>query len=102
MSGYVRGAFGAIANGTPIDNADGADLVVSGSFVGTIVLQVAMPDAAGADTWVATSAGLTAPGIISQASVNGRKWRAACTAWTSGSIVYELSGGRKTTQRGTA
>lgn len=102
MAGYQKGSFVAVANGTAIDNADGADLVVSGTFVGTIVLQVAMAGPTGLDVWTPVGVGLTAPGIISQASVNNRKWRAACTAWTSGSIDYELSGGRKTTQRGTA
>lgn len=100
MPGYAKGSFTGTANGTVIDNADGADLVVSGTFVATIQLQVAMADANGADVWVPVSAGLTAPGIITQSAAGGRKWRAACSAFTSGTAAYELSGSRRTTQRG--
>lgn len=71
-----------------------ADAILGGPFVGTVALEVAIADAAGADKWVpiatATTPGMmTLPnGAIGSAS---RKWRLNCTAFTSGPVFYQLS-----------
>lgn len=67
------------------------DLVVGGTFVGTVQLQVCIPGAAGAELWVPVSAGLTAPGVITYQAGTQRQFRAACSAYTSGTAYYSLS-----------
>ena len=85
-----NGTFGAVANDAAFVRGTTADLVVGGTFVGTIQLQVCIPDATGAAVWVPVSAGLTAPGVITYQAGTGRAFRAACTAWTSGTIIYSV------------
>ncbi|CAB5079618.1 hypothetical protein UFOVP143_56 [uncultured Caudovirales phage] len=85
-----NGSFGAVANDATVARGATADLVVGGTFVGTIQLQVCIPGVAGAELWVPIGAGLTAPGTITYQAGCGRAFRAACTAWTSGTIFYSL------------
>lgn len=66
-----------------------ADLVVGGTFVATIQLQVAIPGAAGADLWVPCGQ-LTAAGIVKVQTAVGRKFRAISTAYTSGTAYISL------------
>jgi hypothetical protein len=94
MAGQVRGIFGGTGNSGNIENASDVDLFISGTFVGTVQLQTPMADASGADAWQAIGANITAPGMVTVRMATARKWRVACTAYTSGTIVYELSGGR--------
>lgn len=90
--GIRNSTFGAVANDATLVQGVSVDLVVGGTFVGTIQLQVAIPDATGANVWVPIGAGLTAPGTITYNAGTQRSFRAACTAWTSGTIVYSLAG----------
>lgn len=90
--GQRNGTFGAVANDATLVQGQTVDLVVGGTFVGTIQLQVCIPDAAGAAVWVPVGAGLTAPGQITYQAGTQRSFRAACTAYTSGTIVYSLAG----------
>jgi hypothetical protein len=89
--GIRNSTFGAVANDATLVQGVQMDLVVGGTFVGTIELQVAIPDASGANVWVKVGS-LTAPGAITYMAGTQRSFRAACTAWTSGTIVYSLAG----------
>lgn len=95
--GQVNTTFGAVANGNSVGGQD-ADLFVSGTFVGTAKLQAAMVGAAGADAWVDIGS-LTAPGIIQFKGAANMKFRAICSAWTSGTIYTTLSTGDYITRR---
>lgn len=89
--GTRNGSFTGIANDATTVGGATVDLVVGGTFVGTVQLQVCIPGAAGAALWVPVSAGLTAPGVITFQAGAGRQFRAACTAYTSGTVYYSLS-----------
>lgn len=88
--GTRNGNFTAAANDATVVRGATADLVVGGTFVGTVQLQVCIPGAAGAELWVPTGVGLTAPGVITYQAGTGRAFRAACTAYTSGTAYYSL------------
>lgn len=89
--GVRNGSFTAQANDATLTEGSAVDLIVGGTFVGTVQLQVCIPGAAGAELWVSVGQ-LTAPGVITHTSGNSRKFRAACTAFTSGTIYYSLGG----------
>jgi hypothetical protein len=100
MTSSVRGSFTGTTNGNPIDTASDVDLVVSGTFVASVQLQTTMANpSGGADVWVPVGAVLTAPGVLNVKMTNGRKWRAICSAFTSGQADYELSGAMNQTLR---
>lgn len=84
----VNGTFGATGSSSTAEGSN-AELIVGGTFVGTVQLQVAIADAAGADVWVPCQQ-LTAPGVVTCNMSQARKYRAACSAYTSGTIVYSL------------
>lgn len=88
--GVKNAALGALNATTGTVEGTDADLVVGGTFVGTIQLQVAIPDAAGADTWVSMGQ-VTAAGVVKSSHPVGRKFRGICTAYTSGSALVSLS-----------
>lgn len=90
--GIRNSTLAAVANDATLVQGVQVDLVVGGVFVGTVQLQVAIPDASGANVWVPVSAGLTAPGVITYLAGTQRSFRVACTAYTSGTIVYSLAG----------
>jgi len=79
------GALTAIAVGTGKDISDGetADVWVSGTFVGTVLVQ-ASPDGT---NWVTVANGsLTAPGVV-PIPTSAKQVRINCTAYTSGTIT---------------
>lgn len=90
--GVRNSTFAAVANDATLVQGVQMELVVGGTFVGTVQLQVAIPDATGANVWVPVGAALTAPGSITYLAGTQRSFRAACTAYTSGTIVYSLAG----------
>ena len=92
----VTSSFAAVANSAPIAECTDIDVALNGTFVGSVQLQTATPGASGADAWVAVTgiAAQTAPGMVSYHGGVPRKYRLACTAYTSGAILYELSGSR--------
>lgn len=90
--GVRNSSFTAIANDANLVEGNYVELIVGGTFVGTIQLQVAIPGAAGADLWVPVGTSLTAPGVISVVFGQCRKVRAACTAYTSGTAYYSVGG----------
>jgi len=92
--GVRNSSFTGVANDANMVEGNYVELVVGGTFVGTIQLQVAIPGSGGADLWVPVSAGLTAPGVISAVFGQCRKVRAACTAYTSGTAYYSVGGAR--------
>lgn len=96
MPGYRKGSFTGVANSNTIDNATEAELAVTGTFTGTLQLQVAMADATGADAWAPVGAALTAPGVVNVKGGQARKWRVAATALSAGQADYELAGSLNT------
>ena len=88
--GTRNGSFAAVANDATTVGGSNVDLVVGGTFVGTVQLQVCIPGAAGAALWVSVGQ-LTAPGAVTFLAGTGRQFRAACTAYTSGTAYYSLS-----------
>lgn len=89
--GIRNASFGAAANDAKTVQGQQVDLVVGGTFVGTVELQVCIPGAAGAELWVKVDS-LTAPGTISYQAGTQRNFRAACTAYTSGTAYYSVAG----------
>ncbi|MCP4072303.1 MAG: hypothetical protein GY742_11270 [Hyphomicrobiales bacterium] len=71
-------------------NGDSCDIILSGTFVGTVALQA--QDASG--NWVTVNS-WTAPAIsLNNEAAFARNWRLDCTTYTSGTINYEISAGR--------
>lgn len=89
--GIRNSSFTAVANDAQTVQGQQVDLVVGGTFVGTIELQACIPGAGGAELWVKIGS-LTAPGSIPYQSGTARAFRAACTAYTSGTAYYSLAG----------
>jgi hypothetical protein len=89
--GLKSGVFSAAGQSGKVEG-HGADLLVGGTFVGSVRLEVSIPDAAGGDVWVPIGATLSAPGSVQFAfGQTTRQFRANCTAFTSGSIVYQVA-----------
>lgn len=86
----VNGNFAALGNsGTTFAMGNYAELIVGGTFVGTIQLQACIPGAGGAAIWVPVGS-LTAPGAVTFVSGQCRNFRAECTAYTSGTAYYSV------------
>ncbi len=70
--------------------SEGAQLpvgvLVGGTFVGTVVVEVSYDPEATVPTWVAFGAALTAPGTV-KVDIPVKAVRARCSAFTSGTIV---------------
>lgn len=97
MPGYRKGSFTGPASSLTIDNATEAELAVTGTFTGSLTLQVSMADSTGADAWAPVGAALTAPGVITVKGGQARKWRVTATALSAGQADYELAGSRNKT-----
>lgn len=90
--GIRNSSFAGVANDATSVEGNYVELIVGGTFVGTVQLQVCIPGAAGAELWVPVAAGLTAPGVNTFVSGQSRRFRAACTAYTSGTAYYSVGG----------
>lgn len=90
----VTGSFTALNQNSASGLGHIADVIIGGTFVGTVVLEVAIPDATGAKLWVPVAPGITAPGYLGLPNgaigAQVREWRARCSAFTSGTISYAL------------
>ena len=81
----VSGDFSAL--GTSDETfASEADFLVSGTFVGTVVVEV---KESGRDNWV-VACSETAPAARRLLMARGRQFRVRCSAYTSGTIQYSL------------
>lgn len=81
----VQGDFTAL--GTSDETfASEADFLVSGTFVGTVVVEVKEN---GRDNW-APACTETAPAVRRILVSRGRQFRVRCSAFTSGTIQYSL------------
>lgn len=83
----------SLANGTGAGVVKGnrVDALISNVFVATVQLQ--MRDTQG--NWLPNGADITAPGVrYVEGGQQDREWRLMVTAYTSGTITYELSGSR--------
>lgn len=90
--GIINGSFAAQGNSGAVGvEANQVELIVGGTFVGTVQLQVCIPGAAGAELWVSVGQ-LTAPGAVTFLSGQCRRYRASCTAYTSGTAYYSIGG----------
>jgi hypothetical protein len=63
-----------------------AGVLVGGTFVGTVLVEVCMDSAAVTPTWVQFGSSLTAPGTV-QVNIPVRAIRTRCSAFTSGTIT---------------
>lgn len=88
--GVATGSFAAPGQSSAIMGTL-VDLVVSGTFTGSIQIETAMPGSGGADVWVATATALTAAGVSQFMAANSRKYRANATALSTGTAYYQLS-----------
>jgi hypothetical protein len=61
-------------------------VIVGGTFVGTVVVEVAYDSQAASPTWVQFSTSLTAPGTV-KVDIPVKAVRVRCSAFTSGTIV---------------
>lgn len=87
--GFATGGFTAASQVSATTEGAEADLIVGGTFVATVQLQASIPSGAGADTWISLGQ-LTAPGVVKVSMATGRKVRAQCSAFTSGTALYSL------------
>jgi len=71
-------------------NGDSCDIILSGTFVGTVALQA--QDATG--NWVTVNSWTAQAISLNIKAAFARNWRLDCTAYTSGTIAYEISAGR--------
>ncbi len=88
MDSY-NSTFGAIGQSSSA-NGDVCDAIISGTFVGTVALEV--QDATG--NWVEVDSWTAPAKSLNNEAAFARKWRLNCTAYTSGTVDYELSAGR--------
>ena len=86
--GVVNTVFASATNGNTTFGSD-AELIVGGTFVGTVKLQVQIPDGSGAAVWCDVGS-LTAPGVLNYRGTVGRTFRAICSAFTSGTIITSV------------
>lgn len=84
----VRGSFSATGASSTVEGTD-AEVIVSGTFTGTVTLQMAISSTSGTDVWVSVGTALTASGTIQYNGLTTRKFRANYTH-TSGSLIFEL------------
>lgn len=82
----ASGTFTATGN-SATETGDQVDVLIHGTFVGTIELQTQVEDG----TWVATDSFTSASDLLNKQSAGSRKWRLACTIFTSGTVNYSLS-----------
>lgn len=80
----VVGSFTGTGQSTAVAGLNG-QLILTGTFVGTVVVEV--QDKAG--NWAAV-ASYTAPVGIKHEMAVSTPWRLNCTAYTSGTAVYEF------------
>lgn len=98
----VTGTFGAIGNGTAGSFIGNFNVSLWGTFVGTAILERSFD---GGTTFLPVSKDLggtansfTAPMTIAISEPEpGVLYRFRCSAWTSGTINYRLSGGVRLT-----
>ena len=85
----TSGSFTADSQTSATLEGSMVELIVGGTIVATIQLQVGITGASGAALWVSVGQ-LTAAGRIAVEGPVGRPYRAAVTAWTSGPAYYSL------------
>ncbi len=71
-------------------NGDSCDIILSGTFVGTVALQA--QDATG--NWVTIDSWTAEAISLNNEAAFARNWRLDCSAYNSGTITYEISAGR--------
>ncbi|MCP4108325.1 MAG: hypothetical protein GY749_22745 [Desulfobacteraceae bacterium] len=79
-----------------VANGDICDVILSGTFVGTVDFEV--QDAVG--NWVSYDSWTTPAQSLNNEAAFARNWRLNCTSYTSGDIGYELSAGRSRELKG--
>lgn len=89
MAKRTTGTFTGSAQTSAVVLGREAEAILTGTFTATVEPQV--QDANG--NWAPVAgAGLTAPGATKFEMAVSRPWRLAVTAYTSGTIAYELAG----------
>ncbi len=89
MAKTTNGSFTGAAQNSAVVLGKEADIVLSGTFVGTITPEV--QDVNG--NWVPVSGqSYTAPGAHRLQTALARPWRLSVASYTSGTIAYELGG----------
>lgn len=89
---YAKGTIGAtgvICSLGVVDYPVPYGVVVGGTFVGTVLVEVSNDPDAGSPTWVAFGAGVTAPGTV-KVDIPVKAVRARCSAFTSGTIFAAI------------
>ncbi|PLX33674.1 MAG: hypothetical protein C0605_15905 [Hyphomicrobiales bacterium] len=95
MSNTTNGSFTATGNSAAV-RGDQVDVLLSGTFTATISLQV--EDNGG--NWIDVPDQSHSASVFSgSGSALARNWRLACTGFTSGEAVYELSAATATDRR---
>lgn len=67
-----------------------AGVLVGGTFVGTVLIEVSFDTEAAVPTWVPFGSAVTAPGTV-KIDIPVKAARARCSAYTSGTIVAGVS-----------
>ena len=82
---------GSLSASNQSDSVHGVlcDIVLSGTWTGTVELQVMVKDASGVESWADTGDSWTANGAYVGDAATPRKWRIDFTR-NSGTLVYEL------------
>ncbi|HEY6018723.1 MAG TPA: hypothetical protein VIY48_02185 [Candidatus Paceibacterota bacterium] len=79
-------ATGVIASLGCEDCSIPVGVLVGGTFVGTVLVEVCFDSQAASPTWVQFGSSLTAPGTV-KVDIPCKAVRARCSAFTSGTIV---------------
>lgn len=93
MRQSTSGTFGATGQSLAVQFPRmTGDVQLSGTFAATVYVQRSLDEGA---TWVNISDALTAPGAYEITDPRGGWLRVACTAYTSGTVSYDLGAGFK-------
>jgi len=89
MAKKIRGSFTANAQSSAVVLGKEAEVILTGTFVATVVPEV--QDSEGSWAPVAGES-FTAPAARKLAMALTRPWRLTVTAYTSGTVGYEIAG----------
>lgn len=95
MPASTYGSFTSTGQSAVV-HGDNVDVLISGTFTASVTLQA--EDAQG--NWIDVPAqSHTAPAFANSVSAGARNWRLNCSAYTSGTAVYELSAATRLNRR---
>lgn len=99
---FTANSQDSVNNGTNKGRVFGnfVDAIISGTFTATVQLQTKTVDQNGAVIWAPVGTDITAAAVrYVEAALTDREWRLVVTAFTSGTIVWELNAMKDSARR---